>query len=281
MTQPDHETARALLSRHVPKDVLDGALCLHAQELAAVQRRDAAVWGVDTAAGQHRLAAADLIDPAQGAPAVSAVSPATDQTALRDRIAEALYLHEWPRKQVWAQALAMDRETFLAQADAVLAVLPANTDRAAVLEEAADRLGELRIAEREWLVACGLDKGEQELRRMAAESVPADTGPAGGETPDEAETLAAALDGLHTLIATSSRDWQTYRVDAWIWAVLCGWDCEQAEHDDTCTHGALEETAAMHGWNADTIAKARRYRAAVRALTEPVVEAQQPKESRP
>lgn len=81
--------------------------------------------------------------------------------------------------------------------------------------------------------------------------------------------LAAALDGLHTLIATSSRDWQTYRVDAWIWAILCGWDCEQTEHDETCTHGALEETAAMHGWDACTVAKARRYRSAVRALTEP------------
>jgi hypothetical protein len=93
-------------------------------------------------------------------------------------------------------------------------------------------------------------------------------------TPDG--TLAAALDGLHTLIATSSRDWQTYRVDAWIWAVLCGWDCEKTEHDETCTHGALEETAALHGWGTDTVAKARRYRAAVRALTDPAVSAGQP-----
>lgn len=85
-------------------------------------------------------------------------------------------------------------------------------------------------------------------------------------------TLAAALDGLHTLIATSSRDWQTYRVDAWIWAVLCGWDCNQDTHDETCTHGALEETAAMHGWDDATVAKARCYRAAVRRLAD---EAQQ------
>ncbi|WP_393057688.1 hypothetical protein [Streptomyces sp. LN549] len=92
-------------------------------------------------------------------------------------------------------------------------------------------------------------------------------------TPADRQTLAAALDGLHTLIATSSRDWQTYRVDAWIWAVLCGWDCEQAEHDGTCTHGALEETAAMHGWDSATVAKARRYRAAVRRMAD---EAQQP-----
>jgi hypothetical protein len=51
--------------------------------------------------------------------------------ALRDRIAEALYRREWPRKQVWVQALAMDRETFEAMADAVLAVLPEPTDQTA------------------------------------------------------------------------------------------------------------------------------------------------------
>jgi hypothetical protein len=95
------------------------------------------------------------------------------------------------------------------------------------------------------------------------------------EHQPDAETLAAALDGLHTLIATSSRDWGVYRVDAWLWAVLCGWDCEQDEHDETCTHGALEEMAALHGWDADTVAKARRYRAAVRALTEPAAGARQ------
>lgn len=81
--------------------------------------------------------------------------------------------------------------------------------------------------------------------------------------------LAPMLDGLHTLLATSSRDWQPYRVDAWLWAVLCGWDCEQDEHDETCTHGALEETAALHGWDDATVAKARRYRAAVRAVAAP------------
>ncbi|MFF7553608.1 hypothetical protein ACFZA9_12060 [Streptomyces olivaceus] len=105
-----------------------------------------------------------------------------------------------------------------------------------------------------------------DISRMADETQPAET--AAVDLP----TLAAALDGLHTLIATSSRDWGTYRVDAWIWAVLCGWDCEKTEHDGTCTHGALEETAAMHGWDEATVAKARRYRAAVRALTEPAAE---------
>src|SRR5690606_41409119 len=33
------ETARALLHRHgLPEDIIDGALCLHAQELAVLQR---------------------------------------------------------------------------------------------------------------------------------------------------------------------------------------------------------------------------------------------------
>lgn len=33
------ETARALLHRYgLPEDIIDGALCLHAQELAALQR---------------------------------------------------------------------------------------------------------------------------------------------------------------------------------------------------------------------------------------------------
>ncbi|MER7806138.1 hypothetical protein [Streptomyces sp900116325] len=78
-------------------------------------------------------------------------------------------------------------------------------------------------------------------------------------------TFASIFEGFGRLLATSSRDWQPYRVDAWLWAVVCGWDCEQAEHDDTCIHGAMEETAALHGWDADTVAKARRYRATVRA----------------
>ncbi len=98
------------------------------------------------------------------------------------------------------------------------------------------------------------------LRRMA-EAQPT--------TKPDTATLAATLDGLHTLIATSSRDWGTYRVDAWLWAVLCGWDCEQAEHDETYTHGAMEEMQQQHGWSDEAVAKARRYRAAVRALTEP------------
>ncbi|CAL9314116.1 hypothetical protein [Streptomyces sp. SudanB91_2054] len=102
----------------------------------------------------------------------------------------------------------------------------------------------------------------RDVRRMADET-------ATTEMPAvDLPTLAAALDGLGTLLATSSRDWGVYRVDAWLYAVILGWDCEQTEHDDTCTHGALEEMQERHGWDDATVTKARRYRAAVRALVE-------------
>ncbi|GGZ84119.1 hypothetical protein [Streptomyces rubiginosohelvolus] len=120
-----------------------------------------------------------------------------------------------------------------------------------------------------------LARAREDLSRLAADAA------AGVQPPtSEADTvLAAALDGLGTLIATSSRDWGTYRVDAWIWAVLVGWDCEQAVHDETCTHGAMEEMAGMHGWDAATVAKARRYRAAVRALATPPAAPAAPEET--
>ncbi|MFD4596781.1 hypothetical protein ACFWPQ_01985 [Streptomyces sp. NPDC058464] len=126
-----------------------------ALELATVQRKDTAVWGVDTAAGKHRLAAADLIDPAKSAsaaplrpahvggnaedcPACSGTDlpypflcPGPDTApallsggALRDRIAEALYERERPpRDPHWPNVYTSDRETFEEMADAVLPVL--------------------------------------------------------------------------------------------------------------------------------------------------------------
>ena len=77
--------------------------------------------------------------------------------------------------------------------------------------------------------------------------------------------LAPMFTGLNDLIVTSSRDWGEYRVDAWIYAVLVGWDCEDDhEHGDDCD-GAMAEMTARHGWSDEAVAKARRYRAAVRA----------------
>lgn len=87
------------------------------------------------------------------------------------------------------------------------------------------------------------------------------------EQPGPAAELAPMFEGLQLLLATNSRDWGTDRVDAWLWAVLLGWDCKASEHDDTCTHGAMEEMQERHGWDEDAVAKARRYRAAVRRTT--------------
>lgn len=82
-------------------------------------------------------------------------------------------------------------------------------------------------------------------------------------------TLAAIFEGFGRLLATSSRDWGQYAPDAWLYAVICGWDCEEAVHDETCTHGAMEEMQQRHGWDDKTVAKARRYRAVVHTLTAP------------
>lgn len=81
-------------------------------------------------------------------------------------------------------------------------------------------------------------------------------------------TFALIFEGFGRLLATSSRDWGAYRVDAWLYAVILGWDCEEINHDATCIHGTLEEMADAFGWDATAVAKARRYRAAVRALAE-------------
>ncbi|MFH9610461.1 hypothetical protein [Streptomyces sp. NPDC017448] len=149
---------------------------------------------------------------------------------------------------------------------------PAPADRAAVLTGPERTMLNYALNQaqlRMWAVPGKFTAEDQaalvSLRRLA------DGAAAGVQPPttSEADTLAAALDGLATLIATSSRDWGTYRVDAWLYAVLLGWDCEQDTHDETCVHGSMEEMQRMHGWDDAAVAKARRYRAAVRALTTP------------
>jgi len=85
--------------------------------------------------------------------------------------------------------------------------------------------------------------------------------------------LSEVFDSLGRVLATSSRDWGTYRVDAWLWAVLCGWDCEeQHEHGETCggSWEAMREMADKHGWSEETVARLRSYRAAVREAERPV-----------
>jgi hypothetical protein len=112
------ETARALLYRHgLPEDIIDGALCLHAQEMAAAQRREADdLHQTEPGVVKGLRIGADLIDPtvpddtdlseadvdrmmAAGTPVqivtappstYGATQPPVDRAALRDRIAEVL-----------------------------------------------------------------------------------------------------------------------------------------------------------------------------------------------
>ncbi|MGW4270809.1 hypothetical protein ACWEGQ_00225 [Streptomyces seoulensis] len=175
MTDPTIETARALLYRHgLPEDVIDGALALHAQELAAAIREETrrlkAHGVLEPAKYRPCRDAANQIDPTRNEDdvdpdEVAVEQPPVDRAALRQRVADALYRREWPSKQIWEQALAMDREVFEGMADAVLAVLPEPADRAAVLREAADDFEQKHTVTRMW--------GHQVatlLRRMADEA---------------------------------------------------------------------------------------------------------------
>ncbi len=82
--------------------------------------------------------------------------------------------------------------------------------------------------------------------------------------PDQA-VITEALTRLGNYITTCARDWSDYHADAWIYGLFCGWECETDHDHDVCTD-AMEEVATMHGWADETVARLRRYRAAIAAL---------------
>ncbi|KPC86275.1 hypothetical protein ADL35_12390 [Streptomyces sp. NRRL WC-3753] len=89
----------------------------------------------------------------------------TNQTALRDRTAAALYDHSHPGWAISFLDLDQDqRDTYLARADAVLAVLPAITDPTAEGAQLATDYAEER-AERK-VVQGKLDRARDELKRL-------------------------------------------------------------------------------------------------------------------
>ncbi|MYR46769.1 hypothetical protein [Streptomyces sp. SID5910] len=114
-------------------------------------------------------------------PASAVPLPPADQTALRDRIAEALIAWTYRGKgPEHGGILETVRANAYSRADAVLAVLPATTDRAAVRAAAfrdAANGAHLNVhssaAEgvRRWLLALA----DAELRRVAAETAAAET----------------------------------------------------------------------------------------------------------
>ncbi|WP_210637179.1 hypothetical protein [Streptomyces sp. GESEQ-13] len=182
------ETARALLHRHgLPEDIIDGALCLHAQELAAVQR--AALAKTDDPVFYEGEAGwlVNLIDPTRTPAAVpAAVAPPTNQTALRDRIRLAI-------ARQWLDEMGSDRTVdelddaeFGEFADAVL---PSAADWDALVREA-DRLrrdGKTLHARAE-----ELDTQLAALRQQITE--PADRAAVLREAADHAYRIARRLD---------------------------------------------------------------------------------------
>lgn len=80
--------------------------------------------------------------------------------------------------------------------------------------------------------------------------------------------LGKALESMHDVIVFDARDWSLDRHDAWLYAILVGWEQEDTDDPtDIREPGVLEQVAARHGWSAATIARIRRMRAAVKAAT--------------
>jgi hypothetical protein len=75
---------------------------------------------------------------------------------------------------------------------------------------------------------------------------------------------ARAVTAVCNMMRVDSRDWAADRGDAYLWAVLIGWD------DD-----ALQEVAAKHRWNEHRVKYVREMRALLAPLTD------QPKEPTP
>ncbi|MFE6474524.1 hypothetical protein [Streptomyces rochei] len=179
--------------------------------------------------------------------------PAGQTTPLRDRIAEAALTA--------VEAALGDTLVPAARAEAlagIAAVLPA--DQTAGFDPQARILGLENELERmrHLLRSQNQRANAATARKEAAEQAP----------PIDVTTLAPLFEGFARLLSTSSRDWGQYAPDAWLYAVICGWDCEETTHSKSCVHGAMEEMAERHGWDDATVAKARRYRATVRAITE-------------
>lgn len=83
--------------------------------------------------------------------------------------------------------------------------------------------------------------------------------------------LDRVRDGLNSAYRTmvhDSRDWAATKRDAWLYAILVGWTCEDHHaHNDLCMGDEpLIQTARAYGWDDATVARLRSYRAAVAAL---------------
>ncbi|MDX2513875.1 hypothetical protein PV355_01670 [Streptomyces stelliscabiei] len=205
-TDPTPESARALLDRHgLPEDVIDGVLCLHAQELAALQRLR--MDELDLTGQKARFVGriVDLIDPTRTAAVPVAAPPTTEQTALRDCIRRAL-CEAAGFGFAWGTDM-LEPDEYGEVADAVLAVLPAPADRAAGLREAADALGRMDYDTDSHDYGYdtyrdawngGVMDGADLLRRLAVEAGQAEAYGRAIQAPPSAETCAALRERLES-----------------------------------------------------------------------------------
>ncbi|MDX3725254.1 hypothetical protein [Streptomyces caniscabiei] len=130
---------------------------------------------------------------AEAEDAAPAVVPAADRAALRDRIADALYVHDHPGWRVPLREADVE-PVYQERAAAILSVLPAPADRAAVLEEAADKLAEfIALHGPTSRTVAGWTGAEAFLRRMAVESAAVDRVAAETEAHPAEHTWAAEL----------------------------------------------------------------------------------------
>ncbi|MDX3455075.1 hypothetical protein PV396_24560 [Streptomyces sp. ME02-8801-2C] len=79
-----------------------------------------------------------------------------------------------------------------------------------------------------------------------------------------------ALGSLRRTMAHDPRDWGQDKRDAWLWGIVCGWECEeQHDHDVVCDRdNPLRRAAARHRWPNEDVDRLKTYRRAVAALDE-------------
>lgn len=54
-------------------------------------------------------------------------------------------------------------------------------------------------------------------------------------------------ESLRNTMAFDSRDWSVDRRDAWMYAIICGWDTDEA----------WSQVAKMHGWPPEAVDRAK------------------------
>jgi hypothetical protein len=198
------------------------------------------------------------------------VAPATDQAALRELAADALADAEgWQWAPGYDKAQSPTYRHYLRQAEAVLSVLPASVGRAAVLLEAADFVGNDDECDCGGCDTCIPRKLADELRRMAAESVPAVAGNTGDETQGEAQLPFIHVDDDGDRLDIGTVMASTYDGEAPVVYVAA----EQHQGDTLATVYVRPERVD------EVIAALRSARLAAETL--PAAGAQQPKETRP